>query len=150
MFGKKNDSGKREWSLLPFNTLEDIVKVLEFGAKKYGSNNWQKVENAKERYFDAAVRHLVAWRTGELYDEESGLPHMAHLACNAIFLGWFDKGDTQPIEQSKPKKKKKKEKEELSIHNPGQDPVLNAMRKDRTFYNGRWVDTIPCDRASAD
>jgi len=30
------------------------------------------------------------WQSGERFDKESGLPHLAHVACNAIFLLWFE------------------------------------------------------------
>lgn len=31
-------------------------------------------------------RHWLAYLKGEKYDQESGLPHLWHLACNAAFL----------------------------------------------------------------
>ena len=36
----KHDSGKPDWSLVPFESLEGMVKVLEFGAQKYAGWNW--------------------------------------------------------------------------------------------------------------
>lgn len=83
--GKKFDSGKPDYTLLPFEALEDTVKVLGFGAVKYGRDNWQKVE--RQRYVAASFRHLVAIAKGEEFDEESGLTHAAHLTCCALFLG---------------------------------------------------------------
>jgi hypothetical protein len=88
--GLKYDSGKPRWSLLPFAALLAVVQVLEFGATKYKPNSWQGLENGRERYFDAAIRHLVAWHGGEIIDAESGLHHLAHAACNLLFLLWFD------------------------------------------------------------
>ncbi|AGR46570.1 hypothetical protein TW1_054 [Pseudoalteromonas phage TW1] len=90
MAGKKFDGGKLRFSLIPPQPLSDVNKVLEFGAKKYGANNWQKVDNAKERYFNAAMRHLLAWQSGELLDDESGLPHLAHAQCCLMFMMHFD------------------------------------------------------------
>jgi hypothetical protein len=89
--GKKLDNGKLRWDLLLYAEVEDIVKVLSFGALKYEDNNWMKVDNAENRYFAAAMRHLVAWRKGEKIDPESKLPHLAHAACNLLFLAWFDR-----------------------------------------------------------
>ena len=83
--GKKHDHGKPDYTLLPFKALEDTVKVLGFGAVKYGRNNWQQVE--RQRYVAAAFRHLIAIAGGEEFDEESGLPHAAHLSCCSLFLG---------------------------------------------------------------
>ena len=86
--GIKYDSNKLKYSLLPWLALKEVVKVLEFGAKKYSVNNWQKIE--PQRYKDAAMRHLVAILEGKWLDEESQLPHAAHLAANALFITWFD------------------------------------------------------------
>ena len=90
MAGKKFDGDKLRFSLIPPQALSDVNKVLEFGAKKYGADNWQKVDNAQERYFNAAMRHLLSWQSGELLDEESGLPHLAHAQCCLMFMMHFD------------------------------------------------------------
>ena len=57
-----------------------------YGTNKYGNpDNWKQVE--KERYRDAAFRHFLAYLDNpEGVDEESGLPHLSHLACNIAFL----------------------------------------------------------------
>ena len=57
-----------------------------YGNNKYGSpDNWKQVE--KERYKDAAYRHFLAYLDNPNgVDEESGLPHLSHLACNIAFL----------------------------------------------------------------
>ncbi len=89
--GKKFDTEKANWFLLPMESVSEIVKVMTFGANKYGKANWKLLANCEERYFSAAMRHLEAWQSGQLNDEESGLPHLAHAACNIIFLLWFSK-----------------------------------------------------------
>lgn len=88
--GCKDDSAKRRYSLLPKGAVNSVVDVLEFGSKKYADNNWQKVPDAKTRYYDAAMRHLDAWFNGDLKDAETGLPHLAHAICCLMFLMWFD------------------------------------------------------------
>ena len=88
--GNKNDEGKLRYDLLPSKELEKIVKVLTFGAEKYGAGNWQLVESARERYTAGLMRHLEKYRQGEEIDAESGLEHLAHLATNAMFLMWFE------------------------------------------------------------
>ena len=84
--GQKHDQTKPRFSLIPHQALWQVVAVLEFGAKKYGAENWRGVENARERYFNACHRHLNAWWQGESVDDESGLPHLAHAVCCLIFL----------------------------------------------------------------
>jgi len=84
--GRKYDGGKLEYGLLPALALEETVKVLTFGAQKYERGNWQKVPDAKRRYFDAMERHVWAWKKGEQFDPESGIHHLAHAMCCLMFL----------------------------------------------------------------
>jgi hypothetical protein len=84
--GRKFDGGKLEYGLLPPLALEETVKVLTFGAQKYERDNWQKVDDAKRRYFDALQRHVWAWKRGEQLDSESGINHLAHAMCCLMFL----------------------------------------------------------------
>lgn len=88
--GKKNDEGKNRLDLVEPEFVEAVGKVLTFGAEKYEPNNWQKVDDAEDRYYAAALRHLLAWRRGEKTDEESGLNHLAHVAANMMFLLHFE------------------------------------------------------------
>lgn len=88
--GQKHDQAKPRFSLIPQAPLWQVVEVLEFGANKYGAENWRHVPNAKERYFNACHRHLNAWWAGEKVDSESGLPHLAHAVCCLMFLMWGD------------------------------------------------------------
>lgn len=83
--GTKHDAGKLEWHLLPLAEVEDVVAVLMHGARKYGEDNWQRVENGPQRYYNAAMRHLAADRQGQLLDAESGLPHLAHAITSLLF-----------------------------------------------------------------
>lgn len=84
--GVKYDSNKLEYGLLPPLALENVVDVLTFGAQKYNRENWKNVTEAKRRYFDAAQRHLWAYKQGEIYDKESGKHHVLHAICNLMFL----------------------------------------------------------------
>lgn len=88
--GRKFDKGKLRFSLLPWKAVQEIIKVLEFGAVKYDVDNWQQVAEPKQRYWDASMRHLVAYKQGEQLDPESGLHHLAHAGCCVLFLLWFE------------------------------------------------------------
>jgi hypothetical protein len=103
MKGRKDDSLKERWDLLPVELLEVTAKVLTHGARKYGANNWKQVENLKERYYSALLRHLVAWRKGEHCDQETGLHHFGHIMCCLLFIYWKELNDT--IIHTKPKTK---------------------------------------------
>lgn len=88
--GKKFDQDKLDWTLLPWQSINEVVKVLAFGAKKYAPNAWMNVPDAKRRYLAAAYRHLYAVSTGETRDEESGCLHLAHCVCCLLFLMFFE------------------------------------------------------------
>lgn len=88
--GKKFDQEKPKWNLLPLRAVEEIVKVLTFGARKYAPEGWKAVPRARERYEAALLRHIAARQAGDLVDRDSGLMHSAHIGCNAVFLIWFD------------------------------------------------------------
>ena len=86
----KFDEGKRDWSLLPYDSIEEIAKVLEFGKHKYAAWNWTEGGGFKyTRVFNASMRHLLAFMRGEDKDPDSGLSHIAHLGCNVLFLLHF-------------------------------------------------------------
>lgn len=88
----KYDSGKTDWSLMPFEAVEEINKVLEFGAKKYAAHNWTQGDGFRyTRVLSSLFRHLFAWGRGEDLDPESGLSHLAHAGCNIIFLIYYNR-----------------------------------------------------------
>jgi len=92
MEGKKFDDGKSRLDLIVPEWELEVGQVLEFGARKYADNNWQKVEGAEARYYAAARRHMLAYKMGETHDDDSGLTHIAHASTNLMFLHWFSKG----------------------------------------------------------
>lgn len=108
------NEGKTQWSLLPWDQLESMIKVLEYGAHKYsvfeddkgnlikgkdisvedskslklissGRDNWKK-GFPKNELWDSNLRHTRALMCGEEFDNESGLHHIGHVLCNIIFL----------------------------------------------------------------
>lgn len=84
--GRKYDTGKPDYTLLPWDAVEQIVKVLDFGARKYARDNWKHVAGGNSRYLAAAFRHLAAHTKGEKFDQETGLSHLAHAGCCLLFL----------------------------------------------------------------
>lgn len=89
----KADAGKPRLSLVPTQIIYDIARVREYGDQKYGStDNWKAVE--AQRYVDAMYRHFLCFVEDPLsVDEESGLPHLWHMECNAAFLSEMYKED---------------------------------------------------------
>jgi Domain of unknown function (DUF5664) len=88
--GRKFDSGKPEYGLIPPHTLHEMVRVLTVGAQKYSRDNWRHVPEGSRRYFDAMERHIWAWKRGEVNDPEDNLHHLAHAACCLFFLCELD------------------------------------------------------------
>lgn len=87
--GMKYDGGKPRMDLLLSgcpNALEQVSQILTFGAQKYAAHSWQTVPQCEDRYLAALLRHLTAHGKGEINDPESGMSHLAHAACNALFI----------------------------------------------------------------
>jgi hypothetical protein len=90
MEGNKFDTEKLPWHLLPPDAIEDIVKVLQFGATKYGDRNWE-TGMRWNRPFAALMRHMWAWWGREDNDPETGISHLAHAGCCILFLIAYEK-----------------------------------------------------------
>lgn len=86
------DEGKTNWSLMPFEAIEEISKVLDFGANKYAEWNFANDGGMKwSRVINSCLRHIFKWMRGEDLDPESGLHHLAHAGCNIVFLLYYVK-----------------------------------------------------------
>lgn len=88
----KADAGKLQITLVPRQIIRDIAEVRAYGNKKYGDpEGWRRVEPV--RYRDALCRHLLAYLDDPNgVDEESGLKHLKHIACNVAFLCEMEDG----------------------------------------------------------
>lgn len=90
----KADAGKIRPTLVPRELIRVVAIIRGYGNAKYpkgGEDNWKQVE--PQRYKDALCRHLMAYLDDpKSVDEESGYPHLWHLACNVAFLCELEKG----------------------------------------------------------
>jgi len=87
--GRKDDSGKLRYDLIPPEALEALTKVLMHGAEKYGDNNWKKGINYR-RIYGAIQRHLQDWRKGQWIDTDSGLPGLWNAYAELTFLIYYE------------------------------------------------------------
>jgi len=86
--GIKYDLNKPRFDLIDAEYELALARVLTMGAAKYGPDNWQDLEDAEHRYLAACRRHLNKYSRGERLDRESNQSHLAHAACNIMFLLW--------------------------------------------------------------
>lgn len=85
MSGLKFDSNKAPFDLIAPLALAYLSQVLAFGAVKYAAHDW-KGGIPLSKLIAASSRHLEAIKAGIDTDHETGLPHAAHLMCEAMFM----------------------------------------------------------------
>lgn len=83
--GLKYDSEKSRLDLISPIATGFLARVLGFGAEKYSANNW-RLGIPMSKLIAASQRHLEAIKAGIDFDHETGLPHAAHLMCEAMFM----------------------------------------------------------------
>ena len=83
--GLKHDGGEPRLDLVPPEIIEAVGVVMTHGVEKYGEASYRNVE--PKRYRAALMRHICKWLKDPYgKDEDSGLPHLWHVACNVAFL----------------------------------------------------------------
>lgn len=87
--GKKFDAGKPDYSMIEKSFMDEVSKVMMYGKEKYGRNNWKKGLEWN-RLFAAACRHLFQAKDESKLDDESKLRHLAHCACNLMFMIYLE------------------------------------------------------------
>jgi hypothetical protein len=136
MKADRYNEGKCKWSLVDFKSLEPMVKVLEYGTEKYSRDNWKKGLPVTE-ICESLMRHLYAFLDGENIDPESGMSHIGHIQCNAMFLahmidkeGFDDRsGSDYDID-----------KQQLTIFD-----VVDEMKAEKCPH-GLGADCVACER----
>lgn len=86
--GLRYNDGKPQWNLVDWDALLPLVRVLEYGAKKYSADNWKKGLSYVSTC-NSLMRHWICFMGGEDLDKESGLPHVGHILANALFLSYY-------------------------------------------------------------
>lgn len=94
----KFDEGKIRRTLVDPEFIEEVARVLMFGAEKYGEGNWMQGGLKYTRVLDAMYRHMAAFETGEDFDSETGLPHVAHAATCAMFLLYYSRNQWRHLD----------------------------------------------------
>ena len=85
----KEKDGKPMPHLVPSSFIFALIRVFEYGLKKYGEDTWRKGLCPTDLY-DAAMRHMLAINNDEMFDMESTLPHAWHAAWNMLMLDYME------------------------------------------------------------
>lgn len=75
---------KVDYTCLPFEGLEAAARVRAFGISKHGESDWKT--HPPVYFLRKIFRHSVEIARGRFVDDESGLPHAAHIAVDAMML----------------------------------------------------------------
>ena len=81
----KFDSSKLRMDLVPPSSTKALAEVIHYGARKYKPNNWRECRDLSA-FEGALLRHISAYREGEIIDKESGMPHLWHAMTNIAYL----------------------------------------------------------------
>lgn len=79
--------------------LEAVARVKEFGANKYGDDNWRLGNKPDEEYIDSLSRHIIAFLQNETYDKDSGCHHIGHAIWNLSALLELNYQNTPVIDE---------------------------------------------------
>jgi len=78
--------GKVPFSVIPGPVLGQLGLAMLEGARKYGRHNWRDADARASVYYDAALRHLLAWYEGQDIDPDSGLSHITKAIASLTVL----------------------------------------------------------------
>jgi len=103
---KNYNQGKERPSLIlkdMAKAFESFLRVREKGAVKYDRLNFREsigtpdAERFMEDNLDSLARHFLKRLQGEIYDQETGEPHSAHIMCRSGFDVEYTEAEvTQP------------------------------------------------------
>lgn len=82
----RHNQNKLEWSLIDYQSLEPLVKVMMWGKSHYGRDNWKKGFN-REELLDSLLRHVLALQSGKEFDDGpngTGECHIGGVLFNAM------------------------------------------------------------------
>ena len=77
---------KVPFSTIPTQVIAEVGVAMLEGARKYGRSNYRVVGIKASVYYDAALRHLMAYWEGENIDPDSGLSHVTKAIATLFVL----------------------------------------------------------------
>lgn len=82
------DADKARVDLIPASFIENLGRHYGEGAKKYAERNWEKGMSFS-RCYASAMRHMLAFWSGEDNDAETGSPHVIAAAWNMAAIDFY-------------------------------------------------------------
>lgn len=77
---------KAPMSTVPAAVLAEVGVAMLEGACKYGRSNFRIAGVRASVYYDATMRHLMAWWEGEDTDPDSGMSHITKAITSLVVL----------------------------------------------------------------
>ena len=77
---------KASLSCIPAPVLMELGVAMQEGACKYGRHNYRHSNILASVYYDALMRHMMAWWEGEDIDPDSGLSHITKTIATLVVL----------------------------------------------------------------
>ena len=67
--------------------MQQLFSITEeTGADKYGLFNWRDTNVTATVFYNAMLRHLEQWYSGEQHASDTGVHHLAHLMAGAAII----------------------------------------------------------------
>jgi hypothetical protein len=77
---------KASLSCVPSPVLMELGVAMQEGACKYGRHNYRVIGVKNSVYYDALMRHMMAWWEGEDIDPDSGVSHVTKAIATLVVL----------------------------------------------------------------
>ena len=79
-------AGKPSLASVPPVGFFAMGAAMADGARKYGRFNWRETTVTSSVFYDAMMRHLLAWWNGEDHALDSLVHHLGHLQAGAAII----------------------------------------------------------------
>lgn len=79
-------AGKPSLAAVPPIAFFALGAAMSDGAQKYGRFNWRETTVTSSVFYDAMMRHLLAWWNGEDHALDSLVHHLGHLQAGAAII----------------------------------------------------------------
>jgi len=77
---------KAPLSTVPSGVIAELGVAMLEGAAKYGRHNYREAGVRGSVYYDALMRHIIAWWEGEDIDPDSGMNHVTKAIATLAVL----------------------------------------------------------------